>query len=389
MSNLLKTRNEAYGQMKALLDLETRSDADYTKLAELKNQIADLDKKIGLENEARSAVAKGETVVEKRAIAAGKGAPSEQEERSAFRKFAVTGDETELRSLNEYSTGEGAGNVPVYLKNQIVGQLAKMSAVRKLPGVVVLQTPSTTDISLIVQDPVATASAEYPSGSVLPTFQPTFDKATLHAYKIGDVIPVSNELMADAATNFESALAVSIGNSFAAKEESWFLLGAGTTEPLGIFNWSNIRSATVTSGSVNATGSALCDALIDLQEAVPAEYHQGAVYVLSTPIIKALKKAKDSQGQYLWSNGNMQTGEPATFNGFPVYRSAALPSTVGAGIHGGFLNPAYVTIGDRGGMMVERDRSAYFKEDATGFRFVKRVDVVVTNPNAVAKLTIN
>jgi HK97 family phage major capsid protein len=236
---------------------------------------------------------------------------------------------------------------------------------------------------------VATASAEYPSGSTLPTSQPTFGQATLHAYKIGDVIPVSNELIADNATNFEQALAVSIGNSFATKEESWFLLGAGTTEPLGIFNWSDIKSATVTSGSVNSTGSALCDALIDLQEAVAPEYHAGGCYILSTPVVKALKKAKDNQGQYLWSNGDMQKGEPATFNGFPVYRSAALPLTVGAGIHGGFVNPMYITVGDRGGMVVERSRDAYFKEDATGFKFTQRVDVVVTNPNAIAKLTIN
>jgi HK97 family phage major capsid protein len=71
------------------------------------------------------------------------------------------------------------------------------------------------------------------------TFQetrPKFEQIKWRVNKIGDIVPVSNELVEDSAAAIEGLLVTLIGIAIGAKEEHYIFRGNGVGEPLGILN---------------------------------------------------------------------------------------------------------------------------------------------------------
>lgn len=82
--------------------------------------------------------------------------------------------------------------------------------------------------------------------------------------------------------------------------------GDGSNQPEGILS------------AIETVAEATMDDIIAMPYEVPASKRNGAMYVTNAEGIKALKLAKDSTGRYLWADGNIQAGTPATFNGYKV-----------------------------------------------------------------------
>ncbi len=83
--------------------------------------------------------------------------------------------------------------------------------------------------------------------------------------------------------------------------------------------------------SGNASTITGTDPLVDLVYALGAPYRAGANWVMNSRTAGVLRKLKDADGRYLWSDGVSQ-GEPARLLGYPVLIAEDMPD-IAAGAH--------------------------------------------------------
>jgi HK97 family phage major capsid protein len=275
MSNLLKTRNEVYSQMKNIMDIasDKRSEGDYAKFDALENEYNKLTKQIEAEVRFDTINSKMGEVLDKRSINTKTG-PSEDEYRSAFLNYVRTGNTDELRQLNSFSTSEGGVNVPVILLQTIQRTLLQNSVMRRI-GARTIQTTSTTTLPIVGSGVTAVFKDQNPSASYSET-DVSFSSATLGAYKATALIKVSEELLQDASTDLESTLAAEMGIGFGNLEEKAFVSGSGTNEPRGILRYTTAGgNAALSQNLGSSTGSALLDNMIAAYYKMPGNRRQG------------------------------------------------------------------------------------------------------------------
>lgn len=133
---------------------------------------------------------------------------------------------------------------------------------------------------------------------------------TLNAYKLTtDVAVASRELLQDSAFNVEEWLVGDLAESYGLGANEYLTSGTGSAQPAGIAT-ALAADALVTSGSLAVSA----DDLIDLQYGVNAAYRSRGRYMFSSNMEKALRKVKDSTGNYIWAPG-MTADAPATVFG--------------------------------------------------------------------------
>ena len=125
----------------------------------------------------------------------------------------------------------------------------------------------------------------------------TFSQVTIGAYKLGTTIKVSEELINDSVFDLEDYIAREFARRIGAREEDSFFNGDGTGKPLGILTANGGADVGVTAASATAITA---DEIIDLFYSLKAPYRKKAVWVLNDATVKAVRKLKDSTGQYLW-----------------------------------------------------------------------------------------
>jgi HK97 family phage major capsid protein len=174
----------------------------------------------------------------------------------------------------------------------------------------------------------------------------------------------SQRLLDDAAFDIEGWLAGRIADKFARAEAAAFVSGDGVNKPTGFLDHPKVADAswawgslgyvaTGTAGDFNATNPA--DAIVDLVYALDASYRANGTFVMNSKTAGAVRKMKDADGRFLWSDG-MAAGEPARLMGYPVLIAEDMPD-IGAGAYAiafGDFRAGY-TIAERPDLRVLRD----------------------------------
>lgn len=103
--------------------------------------------------------------------------------------------------------------------------------------------------------------------------------------------------------------------------------------------------------------------------------------------MKAIRKLKDTNGQYLWQPG-LQAGQPDTILNRPILTSSYMPE-IGAGNKiMMFGDLSYYWIADRQGRSFQRLNELFAKNGQIGFRVFQRVDGKLILPEAVKTLAM-
>jgi len=207
----------------------------------------------------------------------------------------------------------------------------------------------------------------------------TFGQATLGAYKVGTLIKVSEELINDSAFDLESYIATEFGRRIGAKEEAAFFTGDGNGKPTGVLNSAQLG---LTAG---AAAAITADELIDLYYSLRAPYRKNAVWLLNDSTVKAIRKLKDANGQYLWQPA-MTAGTPDTILGRPVMTSVFMPELKAGEKTIAFGDFSYYWIADREGRTFRRLGELYAPNGQVGFIGSQRVDGKLILPEAVKVL---
>ena len=205
---------------------------------------------------------------------------------------------------------------------------------------------------------------------LIPESDDSFGMISLGAHKVASIIKVSDELLQDSVFDVESYIAAEFARRVGDAEEAAFINGDGAGKPIGMLHDTNGAATGVTAASATALAA---DELIDLVYSLKAPYRKRAIFLFNDQTLKAIRKLKDGNGQFLWQPG-LQAGQPNTLLGYKYETSYHMP-LVGAGnkpiLFGDFSS---YWIADREGRSIKRLNELYAATGQIGFRVTQRLD---------------
>ncbi len=271
---------------------------------------------------------------------------------------------------------DGGFLVPEEFETQILQGLEEENVIRRLAKVIT--THNDRKIPVATGHSVAQWTAE---NAAYTESNPTFGQKQIDAFKLTDLVRVSNELLQDSAFDLERYIANEFARAFGIAEEEAFCVGTGTNQPTGIFT-ANGGTVSVTSASATAI---TVDEIINLVYALKSPYRRNAKFLMNDATVSILRKLKDANGAYLWQP-SVQAGQPDRLIGYEIYTSPYVP-TVGANAlavaFGDFDN---YWIGDRAGRTVQRLNELYATNGQIGYVATQRVDGKVIMPDGIQLL---
>ena len=124
---------------------------------------------------------------------------------------------------------------------------------------------------------------------------------------------------------------------------------------------------------------------MDLYYSLKSPYRRNAVWTLNDSTVKAIRKLKDGNGQYLWQPG-ITAGAPDMILGCPVRTSSYMPAIAAGAKTIAFGDFSYYWIADRQGRSFKRLNELYAATGQVGFLASQRVDGKLVLPEAVKVL---
>lgn len=242
-----------------------------------------------------------------------------------FAKFVreeITRDQFAAASVMP-STQGGALVVPEIVRQEILKGVDDLCVMRQLCPVVQLtgaeglkQPTMESDVSDIE------FTSEISTGTEGDA--PTWGFRELAPKEMAKLIKYTRKL-ARLRKDIDSFLIGRLQYKMARTQENAFLNGNGANAPLGLFVASNygIPTSCDVSGS-NTTTAISADTLIDIVFALKSGYNPR--WLMHRLVLKAIRKLKDQQNQYLWQPG-LQNGNPGTILDYPYTLSELAPST--------------------------------------------------------------
>lgn len=281
-------------------------------------------------------------------------------------------------SLHVGTDSEGGYLVPDEFEKTLVQSLEEENIFRKIAKVI--QT-SSGDRKIPVVASKGNASWVDEEGQI-PESDDTFAQVSIGAYKLATMIKVSEELLQDSVFNLESYIATEFARRIGNKEEEAFFVGDGSSKPTGVL--ANVGGGQLGKTTASATAITL-DEIMDLFFSLRSPYRKKATFIMNDATVKAVRKLKDGQGQYLWQP-SVTAGTPDTILNSPVLTSAYMP-TIEAGaksiVFGDF---GYYWIADRQGRSFKRLNELFAATGQVGFIATQRVDGKLILPEAIKYL---
>ena len=127
------------------------------------------------------------------------------------------------------------------------------------------------------------------------------------------------------------------------------------------------------------------DEIMDLFYSLNAPYRKKASWLLNDTTIKAIRKLKDGNGNYLWQP-SLTAGTPDTLLGRPVNTSSFMPSIAASAKTIAFGDYSYYWIADRQGRSFKRLGELFAVTGQVGFLGTQRVDGRLILPEAIKVL---
>ena len=348
------------------------------KRAAREAQLAEEERKLG---ESRGTVA-GQADSETRGAPAGDADPvakAKAESRAALRKFFRSGERSlnadEHRALQVDSDASGGYIVPPQdFVADLIQAVDNLVLIRQWAKKYTVARAQSLGIPSLDANPAdAIWTSELGTGDEDSTM--AFGKRELTPHPLAKRIKVSNKLIDSSPLNVEELVRDRLAYKIAVPEESGFMTGNGSGQPLGVFTASANGISTGRDVSTdNSTTAMTVDGLINAKYALKPPYWANAKWVFHTDGVKQIAKLKDGNGQYLWKE-NVRVGEPATLLGFPVYASEYAPNTFTTGLYVGMLGDfSKYYIADALSPKIQRLVELYAATNQVGFIIRAEVD---------------
>ncbi len=286
----------------------------------------------------------------------------------AFNAYLRSGDDDALRgivlegkALSTAVSADGGYLVDPQTAETIQSALNSTASLRSIANVVNVEA---TSYDVLIDHTDVGAGWATETDPTAETGTPSIDRITIPLHELSALPKASQRLLDDSAFDIEGWLAGRIADKFSRAEAASFVSGDGIDKPTGFlthtavddatWTWNNLGYiATGVDGDFNGVNPA--DSIIDLVYALGAQYRAGATFIMNSKTAGAVRKMKDADGRFLWSDG-LAAGEPARLMGYPVLIAEDMPD-IGSGttaIAFGDFGAGY-TVAERPDLRVLRD----------------------------------
>lgn len=281
-------------------------------------------------------------------------------------------------ALQVGTDSEGGYLAPDEFEKTLIESLEEQNIFRQLANII---TTSSGDRKIPVVSSKGTASWVDEEG-IIPESDDSIGQVSIGAYKLATIIKVSEELLNDSVFNLEQYIAKEFARRIGAKEEEAFFIGDGTGKPTGIFNATGGATLGVTAASATAI---TIDEIMDLFYSLKSPYRKNAIFTMNDATVKAIRKLKDGNGQYIWQP-SITAGTPDTILNRPVKTSAYVPTLGSTAKTIAFGDFSYYWVADRQGRSFQRLNELYAATGQVGFKATQRVDGKLILPEAIKVL---
>ena len=278
-------------------------------------------------------------------------------------------------ALQVGADSEGGYLVPDEFEQTLIQTLEEQNIFRQYANVI---TTSSGDRKIPVVASKGSASWVDEEG-VIPESDNTFGQVSIGAYKLATMLKVSDELLNDSAFNLESYIATEFARRIGVKEEESFFIGDGTGKPIGIFAATGGAELGVAAASATAI---TLDEIMDLFYSLKTPYRKNATFMMNDATVKAIRKLKDNNNQYLWQP-SVTAGTPDTILNRPIVTSAYVPVIAAGNKTIAFGDFGYYWIADRQGRSFKRLNELFAATGQVGFMATERVDGKLILPEAI------
>lgn len=395
-----------------LAQIEAKGSADVVTEAKLQKIEADLEKAQKIADEAALAAKRQSRVVtdehgnvldldrkaqewasmnarRRGAVVGSFGAADMDAYKAAFDTFLRKGEEVmgpdERKALSVGTDPDGGYVVNPDLSGRIVMKVFETSPMRAYASIQVISTDALEGLYDLNE---ASSGWVGETESRAETNTPQIGKWRIPAHELYAKPKATQKLLDDASINMEAWLASKVSEKFARDEANAFVVGNGVNKPRGFLTYGagTTLPGTIEQFPTGASGALASapdggDALINALYGLKQQYRANATWFMNRATTKLVRKAKDTDGAYLWSPG-IQAGQPATLLGYPVaaFEDMPDPAASSLSIAVGDMREAYQIV-DRLGIRTLRD--PYSAKPYVEFYTTKRVGGDVVNFEAI------
>ena len=294
---------------------------------------------------------------------------------------ALTPDEKKALTVSNDSTG-GYLAPPEYVR-ELIKDVTEISPIRSIAKV-----RSTGQRSIQIPKRTGQFAAEWvaESGTRSETTGYQVGLEEIPAHEHYALVDISEQDLEDTVFDLEAEMQSEFSEQFAKAEGAAFVSGNAVGKPEGFMTNSSVSE--VNSGSASAI---LADSLISLVHNIKSEYGRNGVFVFNRNTLAAIRKLKDTAGQYVFQAGmNLQGGATSTILGYNYVEASDMPNVAGNAFPVAFgdFSRAYMIV-DRVALAVLRD--PFTQATSGNVRYVarRRVGGQVVLPEALTKLKIS
>lgn len=271
---------------------------------------------------------------------------------------ALRGLELEGKAMSSAVAADGGYLVDPQTSETIKSVLSSTASIRAIANVVQVEA---TSYDVLVDHTDIGHGWATETADATETSTPSIDRITIPLHELSALPKASQRLLDDSAFDIETWLAGRIADKFARAEAAAFVGGDGMDKPSGFLTHPTVENASWSWGNLGyvATGADGdfngADAIVDLVYAVGAEYRANGTFVMNSKTAGAVRKLKDADGRFLWSDG-LAAGEPARLLGYPVLIAEDMPDVASDAMAIAFGDfAAGYTVAERPDLRVLRD----------------------------------
>jgi HK97 family phage major capsid protein len=284
-----------------------------------------------------------------------------------------------VKELRDLSTTAAAGGntIPTSFERTLYDFLETVSGVRQIAQVITTTGGENLDLPKVASHGTAAIVGE---GTALAEADPSFAKVTLGAWKFGQLLQMSAELLQDSGVDIVGFAAADMGRALGRVTGAAYATGTGSNQPQGVMT-------SIGTGVTGGTGVAGVPTIANLTDLVYSlgdpGYRANASFLMRDATAGKIRNLVNTSGDFLWQP-SVQAGQPDRLLGFPVVTDPAVAATAvnANSVAFGDFQAGFV-IRDAGSIRIERSDDYAFANDLVTWRAVLRTDSDLRDANAI------
>jgi len=305
----------------------------------------------------------------------------------AFDKFVRKGienlDPDEKKALTVSNDSTGGYLAPPEYVRELLKTVTEISPIRTIARV---RTTGQRSVQIPKRSGQFSANWVAEQGSRSETEGYNVALEEIPAHELYALVDISEQNLEDTVFDLEAEMQSEFAEQFAKAEGTAFVSGNSVGKPEGLLTNSSVSE--VNSGNGTAL---LADGLITLVHSIKSEYSNNGSFVFNRTTLAAIRKLKDTAGQYVFQAGmSLQGGVPNTILGFPYVQATDMPDVAANAfpVLFGDFSRAYMIV-DRVALAVQRD--PFTQATSGNVRYVarRRVGGQVVQAEAIVKQKVS